>query len=149
MTSPALDQLPFTIQNLPYGIISTIDEPSPRCAVAVGKHAIDLVKYTQDGKLSKVQPDAQFEQIFDQVCHINLNVKYTHTDETFQPTLNAFATLPWSIRKEVRHQIQSDLKDGNIGESCLVLLSDVLPHLPMKMGGFSDFYTSLDHCKNW
>lgn len=126
-----LDQLPFTIHNLPYGIISTTGQPRPRCAVAIGKHAIDLVQYSKDERLSKIQPDLDFQHIFD------------------QNSLNAFAALPWSIRKDVRRQIQIDLKEGRVEDSCLVLLADTLPHLPMRMGGFSDFYTSLDHCKNW
>lgn len=68
MSSPALDQLPFTIHNLPYGIISTISQPSPRCAVAVGKHAIDLLAYTKTGRLSTIDPNIDFARIFDQVC---------------------------------------------------------------------------------
>ena len=36
MTSPALDQQPYTLANLPYGVISTPTNPKPRCAVAIG-----------------------------------------------------------------------------------------------------------------
>lgn len=31
---------------------------------------------------------------------------------------------------------------------CLERLADVKQHLPMQMQGFSDFYTSLEHCQN-
>ena len=45
MSLPVLDQLPFTLENLPYGIISTDADDSRRCAVAIGQHALDLSKY--------------------------------------------------------------------------------------------------------
>ncbi len=66
----------------------------------------------------------------------------------FQPYLNTFAALPWATRRTVRDQIQSDLKEGKITSSCFVPLKEVENHLPMKIEGYSDFYTSLEHCQN-
>jgi fumarylacetoacetase len=63
-------------------------------------------------------------------------------------SLNGFAALPWELRKEVRARLQQDLRSGNIPAPSVIELKDVNPHLPFKIGGFSDFYTSLDHCKN-
>ncbi|TKA23908.1 hypothetical protein B0A54_17831 [Friedmanniomyces endolithicus] len=48
----------------------------------------------------------------------------------------------------IREKIQDDLKNGKVPASCLAELKDVTNHLPMKMTGFSDFYTSLEHCQN-
>lgn len=81
MGSPTLDQAPFTIQNLLCGIISTSSEPSPRCAVAIGEHAIDLPKYANKS-LNALQTgqDLTFEQIFS------------------EPVLNTYASLPWSVK---------------------------------------------------
>lgn len=40
---------PFTIDNLPYGVISTQKNPARRCATAYGGHAVDLsVLYRAD-----------------------------------------------------------------------------------------------------
>ncbi|KAK4508624.1 hypothetical protein PRZ48_002363 [Zasmidium cellare] len=130
--SPKLDQAPYTIDTLPYGVISTSSEPSPRCAVAIGEHAIDLAKYAKTGAFSSLESGQNFtfENIFS------------------QPTLNTFAALPSSTRRSIRTHIQSALKDHKIPPSVLVPLKDVNPHLPMSIPGFSDFYTSLDHCKN-
>lgn len=66
----------------------------------------------------------------------------------FQRSLNAFAAQPWSLRKQVRAALQEELRNGSISSQCLLQLSDVENHLPMKTGGFSDFYTSLEHCQN-
>lgn len=62
--------------------------------------------------------------------------------------MNTFAALDWKLRRAVRDQIQKDLKDGTVPATCLSKLADVKQHLPMQMQGFSDFYTSLEHCQN-
>jgi fumarylacetoacetase len=69
MSTPALDKLPFTLQCLPYGIISTADS-EPRCAVAIGDHAIDLLEYAHSGRLAIVSEafgDVEFDHVFGQV----------------------------------------------------------------------------------
>ena len=69
MSSPALDKLPFTIHNLPYGVITTADERAPRCAVAIGDHALDLAKYAQTGHLDSLESghNFKFDAVFSQV----------------------------------------------------------------------------------
>jgi fumarylacetoacetase len=62
--------------------------------------------------------------------------------------LNNFAALSATTRRAVRKQLQNDLRSGNIPESSIIELKDVKSHLPFKIGGFSDFTTSLDHVKN-
>jgi len=54
MATPILDRAPYTIDSLPYGVISTSSDASHRCAVAIGHHAIDLAKYSQSGSLKDV-----------------------------------------------------------------------------------------------
>ncbi|RMY60560.1 hypothetical protein D0865_01468 [Hortaea werneckii] len=132
MTSPALDQQPYTLANLPYGVISTPSNPKPRCAVAIGSHAIDLAAYAKPGRFFDLESGHNFmlAQIFS------------------EPALNSFAALPWPTRRAVRQQLQDELKAGKVPAECLVSLSEVKNHVPMKMGGFSDFYTSLEHCQN-
>ncbi|KAK5110922.1 hypothetical protein LTR62_005460 [Meristemomyces frigidus] len=129
---PILDQFPYTLANLPYGVISTQAEPKLRCAVAIGHHAIDLAKYAKNGNLFNIESGNNFilQQMFS------------------EPALNTFAALPWPVRRAVREQLQDDLRNGKIPFSCLVELKDVSNHLPMKSTGFSDFYTSLEHCQN-
>nr|POF02499.1 fumarylacetoacetase [Quercus suber] len=132
MSSPQLDKPPYTLANLPYGIISTIANPKPRCAIAIGDHAIDLSVYAKEGHFFSIE--SRDNVILQQVFH--------------EPHLNAFAALPISTRLAVRWKIQQDLKEGKLSGSALVLLKDVTNAVPMRMGGFSDFYTSLEHCQN-
>ncbi len=72
MISPALDELPYTVQNLPYGVISTSSETKPRCAVAIGQHAVDLAKYSKNGNLFDIESghNFMFQQMFSEVCSL-------------------------------------------------------------------------------
>ncbi|KAF2716445.1 fumarylacetoacetate hydrolase [Polychaeton citri CBS 116435] len=132
MASPVLDKLPFTIHNLPYGVITSKEDPAPRCAVAIGDHVIDLAQYANGGGLESL--DKTYETTLAQVFSSN--------------GLNDFAALPWEARRHVRAQLQSDLQEGKVPSACLLPLSEVKSHLPMRIGGYSDFYTSLEHCQN-
>lgn len=71
-----------------------------------------------------------------------------NTNASMQPALNKFAALPWPTRRAVREQIQEDLQDGKVPSNCFVPLKEVENVLPMQIGGYSDFYTSLEHCQN-
>lgn len=83
MSLPALNKPPFTIHSLPYGVISTTNT-LPRCAVAIGDHAVDLTKYTREGRLMSVSkdfPNVELDTLFNQVR----TAKSTTTDQT-QPS---------------------------------------------------------------
>lgn len=67
-----LDQLPFTISCLPYGIISTKSNSHRRCAAAIGNHVVDLLEYARSGALSQVKTDGSLEDVFDQVSALNM-----------------------------------------------------------------------------
>lgn len=55
---------PFTIHNIPFGVISTEEKPTPRCATAIGNYAIDLVAYCAEGRLIEVDPKIPFQEVF-------------------------------------------------------------------------------------
>jgi len=138
---------PFTIHNIPFGVISTEEEPAPRCATAIGNYAMDLVAYSAGGRLKEVDPNVFFQELFSLVsyalCHGFLDLTLTK-----QPTLNTFAALPQNVRQQVRQKIIEDIQNSNVDNECLIPLWKVTMHLPMRIGGFSDFYCSLEHCQN-
>lgn len=45
---------PFTIHNLPYGVISTVDNATRRCATAFNDHAVDLSALHGEGVFSGI-----------------------------------------------------------------------------------------------
>lgn len=60
-----IEQTPFTIHNLPYGIISTTQDPKRRCASAFQDFAIDLGVLAHDGLFADISGVTQ--SIFAQV----------------------------------------------------------------------------------
>jgi fumarylacetoacetase len=87
MSTPILDKLPFTLQCLPYGIISTADS-EPRCAVAIGDHAIDLLEYAHSGRLESVSEafgDIEFDHVFGQVSSPTKH-QFSFHEKTMKPS---------------------------------------------------------------
>ena len=62
--------------------------------------------------------------------------------------LNHFAALPSDLRRKVRSKIIADLQSCAIEDDSFVSLSEVTLHIPFEIGGFSDFYCSLEHSNN-
>ncbi|KAL4886828.1 hypothetical protein BJY04DRAFT_176628 [Aspergillus karnatakaensis] len=123
-----VDTTPFPIENLPYGIISTSDNATPRCATVLHNNAIDLSVLEKDGFFRSVHG---FET------------------ETFsQSTLDAFAALPKASRKEVRAILTKELTNPDVVEKYSIPLNKVTNHYPMDTKNFSDFYCSLEHTTN-
>lgn len=61
MTLPILDKPPYTIDNLPYGVIKTVSDQNPRCAIAIGQHALDLAEYAGTGRLANLEAGHNFK----------------------------------------------------------------------------------------
>lgn len=117
----------FSIHNIPFGIFSTQDR-SPRAGVAVGKHILDLAAVAE-------------LDVFD------FNAALLEKD-----TLNDFISLGKEITTRVRKKIQYWLKDD---ESILagkpelfVKQSEAQMHMPVAIGDYTDFYSSLEHATN-
>jgi fumarylacetoacetase len=60
-------ECPFTLDNIPFGVIKTSENPNPRCASAIGEFALDLVTYTRVSHLDGIDDSISFEEIFNQV----------------------------------------------------------------------------------
>jgi len=117
----------FSIHNIPFGIFSTQDR-SPRVGVAVGEHILDLAAVAE------------------------LDVFDFNTALLEKDTLNDFISLGKEITTRVRKKIQYWLKDD---ESVLagkpelfVKQSEAQMHMPVSIGDYTDFYSSLEHATN-
>ena len=117
----------FSIHNIPFGIFST-KSLSPRAGVAIGNHILDLVALSQ------------------------LNVFDFDTSVFEKDTLNDFISLGKPITNKVRTSIQNWILDKNspIADkpNLFVLQSKSKMHLPLKIGDYTDFYSSLEHATN-
>ncbi len=117
----------FSIHNIPFGIFSSEDR-SPRMGIAIGEHILDLVMVAKLGVFS-----------FD----IRVLEK---------ATLNAFISLGKKVTSKVRSDIQSWLQDDTsilAGKPELFIRqSEAQMHLPVSIGDYTDFYSSIEHATN-
>ncbi len=119
----------FPIQNLPFGIFSTT-ERTARVGVAIGNFVVDLAVLSHKALLKTDSLD-----VFD------------------QSTLNAFIAKgrkkTSNIRQAVSELLRSDnpvLRDNSeLKKACIVPMAEVTMHIPVAVGGFSDFMLSKYH----
>ncbi|MEM8525013.1 MAG: fumarylacetoacetase [Bacteroidota bacterium] len=117
----------FSIHNLPFGIFSTT-ERSPRAGVAIGEQILDLVEVAELGIFK-----------FD-------------TTVFSQNALNDFIALGKKITSKVRTDIQEWLQEEHSiladQPKLFVSQNDAKMHLPLQIGNYTDFYSSLEHATN-
>lgn len=121
----------FPIQNLPYGAFVR-DGGSPRLGVAIGDRVVDLRGLAESG-------------LIDGACDRELLV---------HPTLNAFLDAGRPVWRRVRERLTELLRvDGERAlreraDALLVAQRDVAMTVPMAVGDYVDFYSSLEHATN-
>lgn len=132
---------PFSLANIPFGIISTESNASPRPAVAIGESVLDLSSFAHEGGFSKL---GSFEP---------------HLGVFRSASLNEFAALGRSIHREVRQYLREVfsadsphaevLRDNeNLKKKALIPLSTVQNHLPLAIGDYTDFFAGRNHAFN-
>ncbi|KAE8618655.1 hypothetical protein XENTR_v10009438 [Xenopus tropicalis] len=125
----------FPIQNLPYGVFSTQDEPRHRIGVAIGDQILDLsvIKHLFTGPFISGNQD-----VFN------------------QPVLNNFMSLGPNAWREVRQFLQKLLSasepllrdNAELRSRAFVSQAKATLHLPANIGDYTDFYSSRDHATN-
>ena len=127
---PVNEKSDFSIYNIPFGIFST-KTLSPRVGIAIGELVLDLVVVSNLG-------------IFDQ---ITLNSEILNNS-----SLNDFINLGKGKTSGIRELIQKELSDENsiLKENSAAFLtqSEVKMHLPIEIGDYTDFYSSIEHATN-
>jgi fumarylacetoacetase len=126
----------FPIQNLPYGIFSTRNNPKKRVGVAIGEYVLDLAVLAEAGHFQ--------HEPFDLRTAFN------------QPVLNWLIAQRWlawfNVDMELRHLLDADtgtLRDNSeLRSRAFHLQKDVTLHLPVHIGDYTDFYSSKEHATN-
>ncbi len=121
----------FPIQNIPFGVFKT-NQDNFHIATIIGETIISIKNLEKEGYFKK----------------INL------MENTFQePTLNKFLEHDKSIWREVRNKIAEifDVKNNfktKILNQNILFDQNVEMVLPVKVGDYTDFYSSKDHATN-
>lgn len=117
----------FSIYNLPFGIYSVNNGP-PKAGIAIGEQIVDLSILAELGLLE-------------------VSAAYFG-----QATLNDFIGLGKKITNKVRLDVQRLLVLQNsalkIHPEVLVRQNDAKMHLPVHIGDYTDFYSSMEHATN-
>ena len=124
----------FPVQNLAYGAFSLPDDPRVRIGVAIGDFILDLSVVEAAGLLPKIAPQGIFDQ----------------------PVINEFMALGPAAWSAMRLGISELLRDDNpilrddpaLRQRAFALRKEAKLHLPLRVAGFTDFYSSREHATN-
>jgi fumarylacetoacetase len=122
---PGAEGSPFPVQNLPYGVFSTEDDP-PRVGVAIGDFVLDVAT----------------------VAAIE-NVDGGHVFA--EPSLNHFMALgrpAWHAVRGWLTELLTTPGEAELVEPHLLPRSQVRLHLPFEVADYVDFYSSEHHARN-
>ncbi len=125
----------FPIQNIPFGIIKP-EGKEPRPATRIGDTIIDLSALTDFG-------------FFDDLEINNYGVFYA-------PVLNDFMALGKPMWSAVRHRISEifqidniELQNNDKAKNIILFeINKVNTMLPVEVGDYTDFYSSIEHATN-
>lgn len=132
---PVKEDSDFPIQNIPFGIISSkISEPHP--ATRIGDTVIDL----------SVLADFGF---FDKLGINDLSCFYA-------PVLNPLIANGYEVWHKLRDHLSHLLNTENeklqglkdVKNLALFPVNEVVMHMPVEVGDYTDFYSSIEHATN-
>src|SRR5947209_8748626 len=123
----------FPLENLPFGVFKPRDGAA-RAGVALGEYVVDLAALEETGHFTDLG-----------------NQRFFGRD-----SLNNFLALGRPTWKKVREVLQNLLSadnptlrdDAKLRERVFHLQSDVAMQLPVKIGNYTDFYSSYHHAHN-
>jgi fumarylacetoacetase len=120
----------FSIYNLPFGVYST-ESKNKRIGIAIGDMVLNLEGINKLG-------------VFDGL-NIGSNVFVSNY-------LNDFISLGKKTTVKVREIVQKELCDASSvlrnNNSVFIKQEEVTMHMPVKIGDYTDFYSSIEHATN-
>lgn len=125
----------FPIQNIPFGIFSP-EGKSPRPATIIGETVIDLSVLAEEGF---------FDDIIDE-----------EYDAFFASSLNDLISLGKEFTAKLRNKISELFShdneiirdDSELKSKLLFMQENVEMHMPVEVGDYTDFYSSIEHATN-
>ena len=124
------DNSDFTIYNIPFGIFST-PTSKKKVGIAIGESILDLAV------------------AYDLGLFLELNFSKAVFESDF---LNDFISLGKLTTNRVRTIIQQELCNENSilksSKEAFILQNEAEMHLPVKVGDYTDFYSSIEHATN-
>lgn len=124
----------FPIQNLPFGIFRNADSP-PRAGVAIGDHVVDLAFLQKQGYLKEAGiPDGVLSR--------------STLNDLFALGRGAIRRVRTEISRLLRHDTETLKKNDSQRRLALLKQQDVRMLMPLRVGNYTDFYSSEEHAFN-
>ena len=122
----------FPIQNIPFGVFKTISNPRPRICTAIGDNVVDLAVLN-------------YLSLFED---LDIDSSVFNSD-----SLNPLMALDKSTVSDLRKRIVELLSEGNEEAKehswhFLHPIDKVQMLMPVKVGDYTDFYSSMEHARN-
>ncbi|TXT10887.1 hypothetical protein VHUM_01638 [Vanrija humicola] len=124
---------PFPIQNLPYGVFSTDEQPATRPGVAIGDYILDLAALSKTAHWAKSPVDASVFQT------ANLDAFVALEPEDWA-SFRAFLTDILGPSSTLKADADAVLVPRTAKSTHM--------HLPIRVGDYTDFYASYEHAFN-
>ncbi|CAM1508804.1 Fc.00g056520.m01.CDS01 [Cosmosporella sp. VM-42] len=132
----------FSLANIHFGIITTPDSADPHAAIAIGDHVLDLYLFAQHGGFAPLE-----------------EFSLSHVSLCSQSTLNDFAAAGQSFHRRVREYLRTVfaadttvpqvLKNNEETQNISLFRKEAVSvHLPMKIGGYTDFFAGKNQAYN-
>lgn len=135
---------PFPLNNLPYAVCTPPGSSAPTVCVAIGNHVLNLTVVCDQTPTVFSGPLLP--------CNVAKEVFASFT-------LNAFLERGRQVWIEVRQHLQHALSSSpnnlslkqassDLKQQLFPLISTVRFHLPLSVGDYTDFYSSISHARN-
>jgi len=122
----------FPIQNLPWGVFS-FDEGPARVGVAIGDRVVDVGVLAEAGLLGEVPAEVFATGVLNDFVRLGPAV---------------WSTTRARLSELLRADVARLRDDATLRARALVGLADVRLHLPIRVEGYTDFYSSREHATN-
>lgn len=142
---------PFPIENLPYGVFSTVRDPEPRPGVAIGDCILDLAALTRTPLFAESPVPAHVFAEVRRACFRESVSSELRRSVGQARNLDAFVALERSSWRAFRRFLQRILSGKEpLGDDVLVPRTspETRMHMPITIGDYTDFYASYEHAFN-
>lgn len=129
---PVTENSDFTIYNIPFGIYSLHSEK--RMATRIGDYVIDLFALAELGIFNGI------------VSNNNLFIS-----DFLNPLIELGKPTTKKVREKIQHFFSDETNQEKISSSAQEIMhpiQEVTIHLPVKVGDYTDFYSSMEHATN-
>jgi fumarylacetoacetase len=130
----------FPLQNLPFGVFSSPEDPSPRGGVAIGDRVLDLAAAHHAGLF--------VDAVGSLASHEAARVAALASGSRLNRFMAAGAEARLTLRRRLVEMLAEGAPERRALEPMLLPQGDCTMQLPAEIGDYTDFYAGIHHAMN-